>query len=403
VGEAAWHQSAEGRPQAEANSQCRSAEANGGGCQSEMGEGEGSGEENAIVVSVVREAAGMLVRQRPRVAQLWIVGRLCGDFTCSMVAIGYFFHVKQEHEHAPYGKHCFPRRRVINQLHNQMDAASLGLAICDCKERQVCRLTYAPKTVLKLHTCFKYQVLSRFLLLKSWAIAKTKRVAAQMSRTAIAMVSAVILIFILSVSISSSVRFFCLEHPGVLIVVIAVAGEVVCDWNRNKSLRERLKKLFGMLLVAGLLIEIAEAIKSDRTVASARLEIAKLKQPRTLTTDQMGSIDKTLKGTARGRVIIEHVLAGDAPAFAYILGFAFFQMGYDVSPSPAENPNLSFLVYSPPKLRRFEGVEMIFSGKQPAYGKKIEEALTNAGVPVSYTLDPNFESNKVLIEVVERP
>jgi hypothetical protein len=30
-----------------------------------MGKGQSSGEENAIVVSVVREAAGMLVRQRP--------------------------------------------------------------------------------------------------------------------------------------------------------------------------------------------------------------------------------------------------------------------------------------------------------------------------------------------------
>jgi hypothetical protein len=136
-----------------------------------------------------------------------------------------------------------------------------------------------------LQTFFKYQVLRRFLLLKSWTKAKIKRVAAQMSRTAIAILSAVILIFVLSVSISSSVRFFCVEHPGVLIVVFAVGGEVICDWNRKKSLRDRLKKFFGMLLVAGLLIEIAEAVKSDRAVASARLEIAKLKQPRSLTTD----------------------------------------------------------------------------------------------------------------------
>jgi hypothetical protein len=35
-------------------------------------------------------------------------------------------------------KRCFPLRRVINQRHNHVNAASLGLAICDCKERQVC-------------------------------------------------------------------------------------------------------------------------------------------------------------------------------------------------------------------------------------------------------------------------
>jgi len=31
------------------------------------------------------------------------------------------------------------------------DAASLGLAICNCKERQVCQLTYAHKPIWKLH------------------------------------------------------------------------------------------------------------------------------------------------------------------------------------------------------------------------------------------------------------
>jgi len=51
-----------------------------------------------------------------------------------------------------YGMRCFPLRRVINQRHNHVDAASLGLAIRDCKERQVCQLTYAPKTIGKLHT-----------------------------------------------------------------------------------------------------------------------------------------------------------------------------------------------------------------------------------------------------------
>lgn|GEM_PF-5045373 len=33
-----------------------------------------------------------------------------------------------------------------------MDAASLGLAIRDCKERGFGRLTYAPKAKEKLHT-----------------------------------------------------------------------------------------------------------------------------------------------------------------------------------------------------------------------------------------------------------
>lgn len=94
------------------------------------------------------------------------------------------------------------------------------------------------------------------------------------SKIAIATLSAAILLLVLSVIISKSVRFFCWEHPGILIVVIAVLGEVICDWNRKKTLKERLKKFFGMLLVAGLCIEIAEAIKSDKKVALAENDAA---------------------------------------------------------------------------------------------------------------------------------
>jgi hypothetical protein len=41
-------------------------------------------------------------------------------------------------------KHCYPLRGVINQRHKLVDARSLGLPICDCKESQVCQLTGAP-------------------------------------------------------------------------------------------------------------------------------------------------------------------------------------------------------------------------------------------------------------------
>lgn len=64
---------------------------------------------------------------------------------------------------------------------------------------------------------------------------------------------------------------FIVNHPGILLVIVGVAGEVICDWNRKKELRERLKKFFGIVLVIGLLWEIAEAVKSDKQVAAAKL------------------------------------------------------------------------------------------------------------------------------------
>ena len=42
------------------------------------------------------------------------------------------------------GNRCFRWQGAVKLLHNQMDAASLGLAIRDCKERGFDRLTYAP-------------------------------------------------------------------------------------------------------------------------------------------------------------------------------------------------------------------------------------------------------------------
>jgi hypothetical protein len=86
----------------------------------------------------------------------------------------------------------------------------------------------------------------------------------------IAVLSALILSFILLLSFSESVRFFGKEHPGILIVAISVACEVVCDWRTEKNLLDRIKKFFGICLVIGLLLEIVEASKSDIQVEKLR-------------------------------------------------------------------------------------------------------------------------------------
>ena len=108
--------------------------------------------------------------------------------------------------------------------------------------------------------------------LKSWIKAKIASSEAHKYKMEIAVLSAIIFLFAVSFSISESVRFFCKEHPGILIVVISVAGEIVCEWRTEKSFIERLKKFFGICLVVGLLLEIAEAVKSDKQVETLRGE-----------------------------------------------------------------------------------------------------------------------------------
>lgn len=121
----------------------------------------------------------------------------------------------------------------------------------------------------KLRIFFGY-LSKRLLIVKNLATAKIKSAAAQISKTAIAILSAAILLFIISLSVSGSWRFFCSEHPGIVIVAFAVLGEIVCDWKRRPTFLEWVKMFFGFLLVAGLCIEMIEAIKADHKVEELR-------------------------------------------------------------------------------------------------------------------------------------
>ena len=105
--------------------------------------------------------------------------------------------------------------------------------------------------------------------LKSWIKAKAASSEMQKYKMEIAILSALILLFI-SLFFSESVRFFGKEHPGILIVSFSVACEVICDLRAEKNLLERIKIFFGICLVAGLLLEIIEASKSDIKVEKLR-------------------------------------------------------------------------------------------------------------------------------------
>jgi len=62
---------------------------------------------------------------------------------------------------------------------------------------------------------------------------------------------------------------FSARHPGIIAVLIAVAGEVACDWNETTGRRAKLKKFFMALLVVGLAYELVEAAKTDKDAADA--------------------------------------------------------------------------------------------------------------------------------------
>jgi hypothetical protein len=74
--------------------------------------------------------------------------------------------------------------------------------------------------------------------------------------------------------LATSSLFVCLEfigrHPGLLLVLIGVVGEIACDWKEMEGRLARAKRISAILLVVGLMMEFWEAAKSDNEVADTK-------------------------------------------------------------------------------------------------------------------------------------
>ena len=63
---------------------------------------------------------------------------------------------------------------------------------------------------------------------------------------------------------------FLARHPGLLLVLVGVAGEVLFDWPEMKGKRVWGKRLSAIILVLGLVLEFVEAAKSDNEVTATK-------------------------------------------------------------------------------------------------------------------------------------
>jgi hypothetical protein len=76
---------------------------------------------------------------------------------------------------------------------------------------------------------------------------------------------------IIAASLLSVFGEFLTRHPGLLLVLIGVAGEIVCDWKEMGVGRlARAKRISAILLVIGLMMEFWEAAKSDNEIAKTK-------------------------------------------------------------------------------------------------------------------------------------
>jgi hypothetical protein len=68
------------------------------------------------------------------------------------------------------------------------------------------------------------------------------------------------------------------KHIAVVLVLMGVVGVVILDFKKLRTIRGGVRLLFDAILIAGLVLEIREAAKSDKEVASLNHQTEELKR-----------------------------------------------------------------------------------------------------------------------------
>jgi hypothetical protein len=111
---------------------------------------------------------------------------------------------------------------------------------------------------------------SRFLTIKRRALDATKSARARRTTFLVILLSA----FLVSICLSDSLRAYTAKHPGLILVLVGVVGEVYFDWKEEKGPNAKWKRLFMALLVFGLVYELYEAADADKEAAFAAKKAA---------------------------------------------------------------------------------------------------------------------------------
>ncbi len=237
--------------------------------------------------------------------------------------------------------------------------------------------------------------------------------------------------FFCLVSLSGSWTF-CEKHPGIILVVIGVAGEILAAWKKPQTTREALEKFFGIMLIAGLVLEIWEATKEDRQVAglelrtvnvettnallwqtnlTLRAEVATLEikaQDRTITTEQREKVINYLKNAPKGPVMIgARAASRETDQYFSKVANLIRDSGFTIQSSLSYRDNVLWLNGDDSICIMVDSYEHC-----PPYSSWIYHAFTNAGIVVTtwtnvpivqFGANPRPNTNEVLILVTEKP
>jgi len=207
--------------------------------------------------------------------------------------------------------------------------------------------------------------------------------------------------------------FIC-RHPGLLLVLIGVVGEIIFDWKEMGSGRLAYgKKISAILLVIGLIAEFAEAAQADQQIVSQELRIEELRnqndslekelQWRTVTPKQKLKIldalhDLQFQQKCKVQIVADQ---NDVEAFAFMqdIGNVLEQVGFEVEMTAP----MRFFDPSKPLPIGFQ-MTAKYNAPWPPGASEIIGAFSDAGLPpTAYGPNSSAPDSTLLIEIFHKP
>jgi hypothetical protein len=211
-----------------------------------------------------------------------------------------------------------------------------------------------------------------------------------------------------ALSLMSDALTFVQKHPGIICVLIGVAGEIACDWKETTGKRAWLKKLFMVILVGGLSYELVEAVRADRETEELRranLKLYEQIQPRRITAKQKKQLIEILGTDSKPGVTGVQFIAPDPEAEVFasqikdVLTACKFEVdevwGSGVLHLPGggnSKPTFGLSVRISPD-EKFV----------PPRAQKIFDAFNQVGIPIERYSDGKLWTNHVQVFVGAKP
>jgi hypothetical protein len=211
----------------------------------------------------------------------------------------------------------------------------------------------------------------------------------------------------LSISSFSLCLEFIERHPGLILVLIGVAGEIFFDWGEMGGKLERAKKASAILLVFGLTLEFWEAAKSDNEIAAMRkqtadalLETERIKALvawRDITPEQIQKFKNSMKELPKGNVRVNSPSSdAEAATFGHKLAEMLKESGFSVTEDLS-----SFVLIG--GIETGIWLKIKSQEHEPRFAGPLQRSLQAIGIDAQARIDGVVGADDVMLTVGSKP